>query len=486
MFDVKSLHRGSDGLFHATSLPKDEDIILDEMFPSETWDCPEAFMFAGIKGYEPMTAKELDTEELQDSKLNDPTYIIEEKFDGTRALVYFITQKTVTDSGEYNGEDIGFCRVFSRRISKKTGFYVENTDSLPHIREIDAPALGGTILDGEMFIDGLPFKEVSSTLNCLWDKAVERQIEKGFITFHAFDILFYRGIDLRKFPLHRRKFFLHVVIEELNHPYIKEVEYHQCGRKSNFGDTYDEMMKAVGEFNIDQYVQELEEDRDTYPALWNCYKKELNLTPKAYYELVVSTGGEGVMVKPQDGKYYHKRGWEYSKIKKFLTRELIVLGFDEPTKEYTGKEVRKWAYWIEKSTGRRVIGNFYGDKNYEPVTKFYYNNQVGNLLLGVFVSQEDFENIPVNKRGAVYDPSDVGIDNYDTDFVLMQVCECAGFDDDTRDYFTKHQTEMIGIVVEVKANELFKDSGKLRHPRYMRRRFDKSAEECTWDSHVMR
>ena len=43
---------------------------------------------------------------------------------------------------------------------------------------------------------------------------------------------------------------------------------------------------------------------------------------------------------------------------------------------------------------------------------------------------------------------------------------------------------MIGSVVEVKANELFKDSGKLRHPRYMRRRFDKSAEECTWENHL--
>ena len=32
---------------------------LDEMFPSEMWDCPEAFKMAGIRGYEPMTAKEL-------------------------------------------------------------------------------------------------------------------------------------------------------------------------------------------------------------------------------------------------------------------------------------------------------------------------------------------------------------------------------------------------------------------------------------------
>ena len=67
---------------------------------------------------------------------------------------------------------------------------------------------------------------------------------------------------------------------------------------------------------------------------------------------------------------------------------------------------------------------------------------------------------------------------------VMMVCDCSGFNDEMREYFTTHQSEMIGSVVEVKANELFKDSGKLRHPRYMRRRFDKSAEECTWENHL--
>ena len=66
---------------------------LDEMFPSEMWDCPEAFKMAGIRGYEPMTAKELETEEVQDERLADSSNIIEEKFDGTRALVYFMSQQ---------------------------------------------------------------------------------------------------------------------------------------------------------------------------------------------------------------------------------------------------------------------------------------------------------------------------------------------------------------------------------------------------------
>lgn len=452
------------------------NINREELFPMEEWDCPEAFKFAGIKGYEPMTAKELETEEQQDEKFRDPNYYIEEKFDGTRALVYFLSQPTE------DGKEVGYCRVFSRRISKKTGFYVENSDSLPHIRDLNVPELGGTILDGEMFIDGLPFKEVSSTLNCLWDKAIDRQIEKGFITFHAFDILFYKGIDLRKMPLERRKVYLHLAVEESNSDYIREVEYFECGKEIK-ADLYSEVMKRINAQYEDPYFDMLEDDKDTYPNLYDCWKNQKPLTPRAYYELIVSTGGEGLIVKPKSGKYLHKRGWEYSKIKKFLTREMIVIGFSEPTKEYTGKDVRKWGFWVEKDTDKRVMGNFYGDKKYIPVTRHYYYNQVGNLLLGVLLTEDEVDNIPKNKRGQLYQPVCANIYNRD-ELYLMEVCECAGFDDETRDYFTRNKDKMIGTVVEVKANELFKDSGKMRHPRYMRQRFDKEPEQCVWIDHI--
>ena len=434
---------------------------LGEMFPSEDWDCAEAFKMAGIKGYEPMTAKELDTEEKQDFELGLEENILEEKFDGTRALVYFLSQKDVNDN------DLGFCRVFSRRISKKTGFYVENTDSVPQIREIDVPSLAGTILDGEMFINGLPFKEVSSTLNCLWDKAVARQLEKGFISLHAFDILFYKGIDLRKMPLERRKVYLHLAVEEANSPYIEEVKYYNCGK---------ELPISILDFNLDEsFINDLEEDKDTYPNLYECVKENRNLTPRAYYELIVSTGGEGLIVKPKKGQYKHKRGWEYSKIKKFLTRDLIVIGFEEPTKEYSGKEIKKWSFWEKDSDHSKVQGNYYNLKGYTPITKYYFYNQVGVMKLGVIISDEEYSKIPKNKKGELYD-----IDNNK----VMLVCECGGFDDDTREYFTRNRDKIIGSVVEVKANELFRDSGKMRHPRYMRMRFDKEAERCIWSDHI--
>lgn len=459
--DLNTLHREEDH-FVANSI-SGHAIPVTCDFPIEEWCDASVFKKAKIVGYEPMTAKELETEDVQDARLNDANNYFEEKFDGTRALVYFL-----------ENERGGYCRVFSRRISKKTGFYVENTDSLPQLKLIDEPEMAGTILDGEMFINGLPFKEVSSTLNCLWDKAIDRQIEKGFITFHAFDILFYHGIDLRKMPLHRRKVYLHLAVEEAGSDYIEEVKYYDCNTVKGLDFSY-ELLTRISPFDEDWYLSDLETDKDKYPNLYAWWKNNYTFNPRAYYELIVSTGGEGLIVKPKNGRYLHKRGWEYSKIKKFLTRDLIVTGFSEPTKEYTGKEIKKWTYWVHKDTDVRKLGNFYGDKNYIPVTKYYFYNQVGVMRLGVLITSEEYEAMKPNKRGVII--------NYFNKYV-MEVCECGGFDDETRQYFTDNKDKLIGSVVEVKANELFRDSGKMRHPRYMRMRFDKEPERCIWRDHI--
>lgn len=462
MIDYSTIYRSNlDNKFHAEFPNVSDDVVIEAMFPIDQWNTPEAYAFADIRGYEPMTAKELETEEQQDEKLNSEDYFLEEKFDGTRALCYFLSQ-------EYENDDlIGYCRVFSRRISKKTGFYAENTDSVPHIRDIDCPELDGTILDGEMFINGLPFKEVSSTLNCLWDKAVDRQIEKGFISFHAFDILFYRGIDLRKMPLERRKKYLKIVVEEVNSEYIELVDYQSCGTMIDTRPYFSSHGEPIKVYHDLQDKGKL----SNYPAFEDtCLPHKLDnyhLPPRAFYEYIVATGGEGLIIKPKNGKYHHKRGWEYSKIKAFLTREMILIDFEEPTREYQGKAPKNWGYWE-------------GDT---PVTKHYYNKQVGNLVLGVLITEEELNKIPEKKRGKLYTPSYAKIHKHD-ELYIMEVCVTSGFDDDTREYFTRNKDRLIGSVIEVKANGIMTDTGKLRHPRYLRMRTDKNPEQCTWVDHI--
>ena len=376
-----------------------------------------------------------------------------------------------------------YTRCFSRRVSKKTDWYCENTDSLPHLRDLCIPELGGTIIDGEMFIPNRPFKDVSSTLNCTWDKAVERQEELGKIVFHTFDILYYKGLCVEKYPLWKRKELLERVVKLIDSPYVELVPYYQCGPKQSI-----EIPKPD--------INGILKLSSKYPNLVKCLnsneKQSLLLTPKAYYEYIVFKGGEGVIVKPKEGKYHHKRGWEYSKVKKYLTRELIVLGFSEPTKEYTGKFPNdSWDYWVDdknKKIDVSKVENYSAksliNKGYTPVTRHWYENQVGQLKLGVVVTPEELQNISKNKRGETFTAEEYALKLPYAGFV-MQVCECGGFDDELRAEFTKNKKQFIGSVVEVKANELFKDSGKLRHPRFLRVRRDKEPERCIWKDHIL-
>ena len=187
----------------------------------------EDYIKGNVIGVEPMTAKEYLNEEQLEEMLSSSNYIAEEKLDGTRATLH------INEDG---------CRIFSRRISKHTNWYVENTDSVPHLREIHAPNLAGTIIDGEMRIDGKDFKEVSSTLNSVWDKAIYKQVEWGFITLHSFDIIYYKGIYIAKMPLWKRKQYLAKVIKELNSNYVKFEPY-----------TSDNIIKTIDLDFIDKY-----------------------------------------------------------------------------------------------------------------------------------------------------------------------------------------------------------------------------------------
>lgn len=482
--------------------------IIEPLFDPEEWDL-ETFKDANIKGYAPMLAKEINDEDKKEDAYKKLHYIVEEKFDGTRGLMYFFSQPDEDD------KDIGYCRIFSRRISVKTGFYTENTDSLPHLRDLNIPELDGTIIDGELFIDNQPFKEVSSTLNCLWDKAVNRQLEKGFITFHAFDILRYKGVDLRRVPLMKRKKFLHRVVEKVNDNYLVEVPFYTCGDSFLFN-----VVDFLHKRNIDEgkFLDELDSNKEEYSDLYAHMSKGMPFTAKAYYELIVLTGGEGVIIKPLDGKYKcGKRQGEYLKIKKFFTRECIIIGFTKPTKEYDGKFPKdRWDYWVNQydnrlpvSKSKNISARELIREGYIPVTRFYYYKLVGDLRVGVIITDEEIAELPKDKK---FNIIELGINS--KPYKVIEVGNLQGFDDKMRYDFSftwydkvndsyhmipptdeKKWEEVSNSedwerysfktdVVEIKSNEVFKDTGKMRHPRFMRLRYDKSPEECIWSTHI--
>lgn len=416
----------------------------------ENYTCIEDYQNDGLIPVEPMTAEEISVEDL-DEILESKDFYAEEKFDGTRATLHFWKGKI---------------RVFSRRISKKTGWYVENSDSLPHIRDINIPELEGTILDGEMFIPNRPFKDVASTLNCLPEKAIERQNELGYVVFHAFDILYYKGVKIENVPLYRRKEYLKKVVEKINSPYIKLVYY--------FDDYISVTLteKIINDFKNNKLLK--------YPNLAlsvkECLKSKtpFKLDKKTYYEYVVYNGGEGLILKNKNGKYYHKRGREYLKLKKFLTRELIVVGYNQPTKEYNGKLPDTWQYW--EYDNRIYVGN---KPHYSaiPISKFYAMNWIGTIRFGIIITEQELKEW---KNRTKENPI---LHNINGNLVL-ELGECSGIDEELRAEISKNPEQFIGSVVEVKAQEVIPKTGRLRHPRFLRFRFDKEMERCVWNEYI--
>lgn len=440
----------------------------------------EDYENAGIEFIEPMTAKALESTEEQNTLLNDKNYIVEEKFDGTRGILHFYEDGT---------------RCFSRRLSKKTGWLSENTDSVPQLRDIKIPELNGTIIDGEMFIPNRPFKDVSAIMNCLYDKAIERQQEIGWVVFHTFDIIRYRGTDVTTEPLYKRKEYLKETIDTINKwfnhkysidfPFILLVPYY----------TVDGVAVSTEKLFADVPLNDTTKIK--FPSLYGEIKSFSDdtvssciLSRKAYFEYVVARGGEGVMVKPLDGLYRcGKRGREYLKIKKFLTRDVIIMGFLPPTLEYNGKfpEPEQWSYWMDAESGeyvntadieglRKVLKK---PSDFIPITKYSYYGWIGNIQYGVLITDAEIEQLPKNKKFNIKTLTLSDGRNHK----VVEVGDCAGFDEECRKQFTDKQDELIGTVVEVLANEQFKDTGKLRHPRFLRLRPDKNSVSCTWKEH---
>lgn len=279
---------------------------------------------------------------------------------------------------------------------------VEKTLNYPHLvaffKELKMINL---ILDGEINYPGKTSQYCVSVTGASPDNALAFQKQNGYIHYTIFDIL--RLPDTTWLSdytyIERRK-----ILETFYSRYIEDTP-------------------------MEQYIHLSEvvyEDKRHVLDIW------------------LAEGEEGGVIKRLDGIYHHgsKKKWEWMKIKQNDTTDLIIMGFEPPKKLYTGNNVADWPYWVQDNDSGDQI----------PVTKYYYNDWIGNVILGA----------------------------YDEMGNLRQVCAASGMTEDVRIQMTADPDAWIGKVAMIEYMELT-SAGLPRHPSYVGIHPDKPAKQCIWE-----
>jgi len=210
---------------------------------------------------------------------SNPAYIAEEKFNGVRGLLHIGKKEN---------------RISTRCRSKRTGLYSEKTDHFQHLRNLPLDFLDGAVIDGEILMNksrmftGETF--ACGTLSCTMalcnaspEKAFVLQQEEGYASFQAFDILRYKGESLESQPFWKRRQVLEKLFSDMT-------------------------AKGVDLTSLNIATQVSDDKRD-------------------FYEAVLSSGGEGVMLKHRDALYQHSgRSKGMLKAKRFLTVDGFIIG----------------------------------------------------------------------------------------------------------------------------------------------------------------
>ena len=265
-------------------------------------------------------------------------------------------------------------------------------------------------------------------MNCLTPKAIERQSkEENKLHYYIFDILAFANTSWLKTPAKERFDFLKEVNNGWSNSYIEFAEY------------------KVGE-ELWNFLQDL---------LANNYEGIVITQEKALYE---------------PGKRPSKTTM---KIKKELKQTIDCFFTGKatpPSKDYQGKEIESWQYWVDQDTDERLpIGNHYYEafmdgKRYIPVTKPYYLHYAGSLEIGLVK--------PANGRCRIT-PDSEWVDGLN----IVPIGYLSGLTDEIK----MNYKDYAGRVIEVGAMEIDSESFKLRHGKMLNFRNDKLWQECTLD-----
>lgn len=246
-----------------------------------------------IRVIKPMMAAKATEVEINNALMSED-WVTEEKYDGSRYICSFMEDRLY---------------FTSRRISVKTGLPVEKGLNLPHINKA-VPELIGTVLDGEI-VGQSNFGSCISIMGSTPERALEVQKKNGFAVYHAFDILFYKGRDLRRLPLRIRREYLWTTTHVLLGTKIKIVPWY------------------VGQQKI------------------------------GLFDRIIKNGGEGIILKNLGATYVEGRRNKdtWIKQKKQNSWQCFIIGYEFPTK------------YSQDVNGHRIINKFY-KKNWIAAVEF--------------------------------------------------------------------------------------------------------------------
>ncbi|AEZ50556.1 putative ATP-dependent DNA ligase [Bacillus phage BCD7] len=490
---VTLISNNNNGLFEVTTNAKGKEVrtlnwegvhILNEAGKVISENPAPKYMDASYTSYmedlkrdrsvlflEPMGGFENDEYFDQEQGVHD---VAELKLDGHRGLLHMGTESN---------------RNFSRNIIKRTDWWGENSDCVPHIRDSVVPNLAGTVLDGE-FDYGTDSMHVQSVMGSLPANAVQYQFENGFISFYAFDILYYKGINIQAMPLWKRKYYLMKAILEIWEVYGREyIKFHEMYMpRKTFGKLRD-LLTLGYEAELD-VMNEFGKHCIIYED--NFYKLFLELTEK---------GKEGIMIKNLMTIYEQKKTKNLIKAKEKETWDVIITNLTLPTKKYEGKlweeeRIEEWRFWEYPDENNSIIILEEGEKiPYDvleigtPVSKPYAMGWCGGIDFAVIKKMTDEEYHDLVNDGyedqAFDDNSAIWIDK--KPYWLQHVGTCKGLNEQTMEDLKQNGEKYIKErrVLEVLANGIIdKETGSLRHPRFKQWRDDKNFEQCTFNAHI--
>lgn len=328
--------------------------------------------------------------------------------------------KEICDAGDYfaslkkDGACYQFIKtnhyeyLFGRTISAKTGLLTEKISNVPHIQKALSILPANTVLVLEIYYPGKTSKDTTSIMGCLPSKAIERQ-KNNPIHAYCHDLLYYDGKDHREMPAIER---------------------------------YKVLQQIWEKFNLNQYkFLELAQ-----PIYENIYEKLAE---------ALAAGEEGFVLRKKDSVWQcgKRPAWATIKCKQMDTVDLVCTRAIEATKEYTGKELNTWEYWIDLG-GNPYHGRYLNDDGYTTIKTPMF---------------------PVTKPYFYGWKTAIGIGAYDDDGNLKEIgTVSSGLTDEMR----AHLDDYIGQVVALQCMSIDRKEKTLRHPIVKAWRDDKNAAEC--------